>query len=600
MVKPSRRDILLSSLSAGAVVVAAGGLTETFALSLSLRSATQMKLGLVTYQWGKDWDVPTLIGHCEKTNLLGVELRTTHKHGVEPSLNARQRLEVRQQFANSPVRLVGIGSNENFDNPDPGTLKKAIEATKEFIHLSHDVGGTGVKVKPNSFHKGVPREKTIEQIGRSLNLLAAYGQGYGQQIRLEVHGQCSPLPIIKQIMDIADHPNVAVCWNSNSQDLDGEGLEYNFNLVKDRFGDTVHIRELDIGSYPYQSLMNLFVQMSYTGWILLEARTTPKDRVQAMHGQYRVFSTMLANAQGQKSPRPKGGVKITKGKETVRVEFNNSLFTEYTYKDVERPFFYPIIGPTGDAIIRHWPVKDGVPHEEHDHRHHHSLWYTHGDVNGFDFWSAGKGNKIVHDKFLKIESHSNTGVIESTNKWIAKNGKTICTDTRTHKFYNRPEGKFMDFNITIHASHGPVTLGDTKEGSMAIRLAPTMRLKGKVGQGHIVNSEGHRDNDTWGKRAGWCDYHGPVNGKLVGVAIFDHSQNPKHPTWWHVRNYGLFAANPFGVHYFEKKPEGAGKITIPAGESLTWWYRIYIHKGDEKQAQVAKHYREYLKIQRPQ
>ena len=139
-------------------------------------------------------------------------------------------------------------------------------------------------------------------------------------------------------------------------------------------------------------------------------------------------------------------------------------------------------------------------------------------------------------------------------------------------------------------------MGDTKEGSMAIRLAPTMRLKGKegkVGKGHILNSEGHRDGETWGKRAAWCDYYGPVEDKIVGVAIFDHPQNPKHPTWWHVRDYGLFAANPFGVHDFEKKPEGTGDITIPAGENLTFKYRFYFHKGDAKQAKVAEHYREY-------
>jgi len=151
----------------------------------------------------------------------------------------------------------------------------------------------------------------------------------------------------------------------------------------------------------------------------------------------------------------------------------------------------------------------------------------------------------------------------------------------------------MDFEITFHASEGKVVLGDTKEGSMAIRLAPTMRLKGEVGKGHILNSEGHRDGETWGKRAAWCDYYGPVEDQIVGVAIFDHPQNQKHPTWWHVRDYGLFTANPFGVHDFEKKPEGTGDITIGAGESLAFKYRFYFHKGDTNQAKVAEHYREY-------
>lgn len=128
---------------------------------------------------------------------------------------------------------------------------------------------------------------------------------------------------------------------------------------------------------------------------------------------------------------------------------------------------------------------------------------------------------------------------------------------------------------------------------MAIRLAPTMRLKGSVGQGHIVNSEGVRDGATWGKRAAWCDYYGPVNGDVVGVAIFDHPGNPRHPTWWHVRDYGLFAANPFGIHDFERKPAGTGNLVVPAGESVTFKWRFYFHKGNEVEGKVAERYQEY-------
>jgi hypothetical protein len=131
---------------------------------------------------------------------------------------------------------------------------------------------------------------------------------------------------------------------------------------------------------------------------------------------------------------------------------------------------------------------------------------------------------------------------------------------------------------------------------MALRLAETMRLKGKVGQGHIVNSEGVRDGQTWGKRANWCDYYGPVDGKTVGVAIFDHPQNPNHPTWWHVRDYGLFAANPFGKHDFESLPDkSAGNLSVPAGQSVTFRYRFYLHEGNEQQAQVDDRYKEYVK-----
>ncbi|NIA13769.1 MAG: TIM barrel protein [Nitrospiraceae bacterium] len=289
----SRRQFLGQSLGLAAALAGAKPLAQAWAQGAA--PGSKMKLGLVTYKWGEHWNVPTLIQNCTESGLLGVELRTTHKHGVERDLTPLQRQEVKKRFENSPVTLVGIGSNENFDHVDPERLERAIQATKDFVVLSKDVGGSGVKVKPNSFHDGVPREQTIEQIGTSLNTLGAFAADHGQQIRLEVHGQCSELPIIKQIMDIAGHPSVAVCWNSNDQDLKGEGLEHNFNLVKDRFGATAHIRELNVGDYPYQQLMNLFVGMDYDGWILLEARTKPKDPVAAMIEQRELFEKMIAH-----------------------------------------------------------------------------------------------------------------------------------------------------------------------------------------------------------------------------------------------------------------------------------------------------------------
>ncbi len=291
-------------------------------------------------------------------------------------------------------------------------------------------------------------------------------------------------------------------------------------------------------------------------------------------------------------------VTVTETGKTVRVEINGQLFTEYYFKDVPRPYFYPVIGPTGKSVTRHWPMKD-VENEEQDHIHHRSLWYAHGDVNGHDFWSEESGHgKIIHDRFLELRSGPKTGIIKSQNRWETENGKIVCTDTRMHRFNVAHGGVMMDFEVTVYASNGDVIFGDTKEGTMAMRLAPTMRLKGLVGNGHIVNSEYQRDDQTWGKRAAWCDYYGPVNGETVGVAIFDHPDNPKHPTWWHVRDYGLFAANPFGVHNFEDKPEGTGDVKISNGESLTFRYRPFFHKGNEKEAQVAERYREYEKLYR--
>jgi sugar phosphate isomerase/epimerase len=255
-----------------------------------------MAYGLVTYMWAAEWDLPTLIANCEKTKVLGVELRTTHKHGVEPALSKQQRDDVRARFADSDVVLVGLGSNERFDSPDPAAVKKAIEVSKEFVTLSHDIGGTGVKVKPDTLHKDVPREKTIEQIGKALNELGEFAGGYGQQIRLEVHGGCAELPTIKAIMDVADNENVFVCWNSNPQDLQGEGLEHNFNLVRKRFGRTLHARPLDDKEYPFARLIELLVKSQYDGWVMLEDGRVPKDIVGELARQRKLFDEMVTAA----------------------------------------------------------------------------------------------------------------------------------------------------------------------------------------------------------------------------------------------------------------------------------------------------------------
>jgi len=240
--------------------------------------------------------------------VLGVELRTQHAHKVEANLNAQQRKEVKKRFADSPVVLVGMGCNFDFHHTNSAKVKQNIEGAQEYVKLSYDCGGSGVKVKPNSLPKGVSVDKTCEQIGKSLNVVGKFAAGYKQEIRVEVHGSgTSDLPVVKKIFNWVTAPNVGVCWNCNDQDLKGQGLEYNFDLVKKRFATTVHVRELNVGSYPYQQLMNLFVNMDYKGWILLECRTKQKDRVKALIEQREVFVRMIAN--GQKGLPP---VKIKK------------------------------------------------------------------------------------------------------------------------------------------------------------------------------------------------------------------------------------------------------------------------------------------------
>ncbi len=256
-----------------------------------------IEFGLVTYMWGADWDVPTLIANCEKTGVTGVELRVEHAHAVEPGLSAAQREEVRRHFEDSKVTLLGMGTNFEFHSPDPAVVKKNLEGAKEYIRLSHDVGGSGVKVKPNQLPKEVPVEKTLEQIGKALAELGDDGLGFGQEIRLEVHGGVSKLAHIKTIMEVADHPGVRVCWNSNNQDLEDEGIEANFALVQDYLGKTTHIREVNEGDYPYEKLAGLLVKADYQGWVCLEARTKPEDRVAALEEQRKLFMGMVEKAR---------------------------------------------------------------------------------------------------------------------------------------------------------------------------------------------------------------------------------------------------------------------------------------------------------------
>ena len=313
-----------------------------------------------------------------------------------------------------------------------------------------------------------------------------------------------------------------------------------------------------------------------------------------------LFPTVWLTLTAAAAAAADGAIKITEQEDRLRVELNGELFTEYRFKGAPHVYFYPLIGPGGVNMTRHYPMKKDSEGEQHDHEHHRSLWYSHGAVNGVDFWAeTPKAGKIVHDKFLEVKSGKDSGVIRSANKWIAPDGTVTCTDERTFRVYARPKNeRLFDFEVTIRAGDKELVLGDTKEGTMAIRLAETMRLtpnkfnEGKP-TGNIVLSTGVTGKETWGKQAPWCDYSGPVEGKTLGVAIFDHPGNPRHPTWWHVRDYGLFAANPFGVHDFEKKPQGTGDLKVEAGKSVTFKYRFYIHEGGEKQGQVAERYAEY-------
>jgi len=289
MKKINRRSFIQQSMSAGIGMAALSRLPD-----LSPVARGKMKFGLVTYQWGRDWDLPTLIANCEKAGYNGVELRTEHAHKVEINLSAAQRAEVKKRFADSKVECIGYGANFEYHSPDPAQLRSNIDQTKEYIKLCRDIGASGIKVKPNDLPAGVPKEKTISQIAASFNEVGKFAADYNQLVRVEVHGNLTQeIPNMKAIFEKVTEPNVKMCWNCNDQDMLPPGLEANFNSVKKWFGDTVHIRELNVGGYPYQQLFNLLNSISYKGWILLEARTEPADRISAMKEQLTIFKQMI-------------------------------------------------------------------------------------------------------------------------------------------------------------------------------------------------------------------------------------------------------------------------------------------------------------------
>ncbi len=294
----SRRDFLSLGLCITTCAAAAASLNSCNSLKTAEteKRAARTSFGFTTYQWGKDWDVPTLIANCTKAEVFGVELRTSqsYAHGVELDLDARQRREVMKRFEGSPVCLVGIASSERYDSPDEEKLKAAIENTKAYVKLSRDVGGSGVRVFPNSFHDGIPREKTIEQIANALNVVGAFAADYGQEIRLEAHGSAGELTTIRAIMDQVVQPSVRVKLNSDMRDTKGEGFEYKFNLVKDLLGETLHLHNLKDTQFPYQLQMDLLVKVGWSGWQLLEVSDKVKDRVQALIEQRQIWDRMLA------------------------------------------------------------------------------------------------------------------------------------------------------------------------------------------------------------------------------------------------------------------------------------------------------------------
>ena len=277
---------------------------------------------------------------------------------------------------------------------------------------------------------------------------------------------------------------------------------------------------------------------------------------------------------------------------TLAITVGESQFAFLNIADFKKPIVFPIYGPGQVPMTRNHPMLPRVSGEAGDHKHHKSMWFGHGDINGVSFWH--EQGRIVHDRIEKIDNAPESPSVTMKSKLIGPDGKLVATETEKLTFRATSNARMIDWDVTIHASEGELKFGDTKEGMMAIRTHPNLRLDGDVANGSAVNSEGGSGGSIWGKAAKWVDYHGKIDGKSVGIAIFDHPQNLRHPTRWHARTYGLVAANPFGLSHFVGKDQD-GSHVVPEGESLRFRYRFVFHKGTTEEAGVSGLYDEYAK-----
>jgi hypothetical protein len=276
----------------------------------------------------------------------------------------------------------------------------------------------------------------------------------------------------------------------------------------------------------------------------------------------------------------------------VRVTVGGEPFTTYVFGELKRPCLWPVFAPGGVRVTRSWPLGDAATGEEKDHPHHTGVWFGHGNVNGMDFWhpqSKTHGGRVEITKW--IEDPATTGRIKVRQRWSGPDGKPMASDETTLAFGAEADVRWIDWTVRVIASHGPLRFGDTKEGTLGVRMHPALRLEGSVAAGKVLTATGKTGKGIWGKRAAWIDYYGEVGGKTIGLAIMDHPGNPRHPTWWHARAYGLCAANPFGTRAFEGKKQPKGDFLIASGESVTFRWRLVLHRGDAKSAHIGDRHR---------
>ena len=285
------------------------------------------------------------------------------------------------------------------------------------------------------------------------------------------------------------------------------------------------------------------------------------------------------------------GVQLNEEAGTIAVTLNDRPFTTFRYAKTQfRPYFFPVFGPDGREVTR------GETSEiSKDHVHHRSLYVAYGEVNDIDLWGEGSNSgKVVHQGFTQKQGGAVVGRIYTHNNWETQAGDVLMMDKQNFRIYNLSEdAALIDLDLSFIASAGDVHFGDTKEGGiMSIRVHPSMNASDS---GKIENAFGGiNEAETWGKRANWCDYSGVVDGTPVGIAVFDHIVNPRYPTYWHVRNYGLMGSNIFGGGTFEKDPAKDGSYTLKQGEEMHFRFRVLIHAGDATVGKVGQKYHDFI------
>ncbi|MBZ5514603.1 MAG: PmoA family protein [Acidobacteriia bacterium] len=307
-------------------------------------------------------------------------------------------------------------------------------------------------------------------------------------------------------------------------------------------------------------------------------------------------------------------VDLKRSDHQIDVLIGGKPFTTFYFDPkVPKPYLHPLRSAEGIVVTRGFPMRKDIPGESTDHPHHRGMYFAHGDVNGIDFWTEAEfeenapvqvgsrtyqasehlpHGRTVFTKLEEVKSGRDAGSLRADFNLAGPDGKVIAEETQAYTFRGDAATRTIDCEFILRALGTPVKMGDTKEGTFAIRVVKALEESSGM---KMTDSAGRvGEKEIWGKRANWVDYSGTVEGKKLGLAIFDNPSNPKHPTYWHARGYGLFAVNPFGERDFYNDPKRDGSLTIPPGGSLTFRYRVLIHEGDTTEAKVAEAYSRYV------